>query len=99
MEIIKNLDPGIRKYIFIHYGCCEFTVHSNEFKWVTGQYNETVASVICPKCGKQFYPDPEEIKPEESSFDNWPNAVNCLRDCKKCQVRCLYRKESYSSKD
>lgn len=95
MEIIKNLDPGIRKYRFTHYDCCEFTAHSNEFKWVTGQYNETTASVICPKCGKKFYYHPEEIKPEEPSFDNWPNAINCLRNCKKCQAKCLYRKEPY----
>ena len=70
MEIIKNLDPGIRKYRFTHYDCCEFTALPNEFKWITGQYNETTASVICPKCGKQFYYHPEEIKPEEPSFDN-----------------------------
>lgn len=95
MEIIKNLNPGIRKYKFTHYGCCEFTALSNEFKWVTGQYNETTASVICPKCGKQFYYDPEEIKPD----NNWPNASNCLRNCKRCQARCLYRKEPYLSED
>lgn len=59
MEIIKDLNPEIRKYKFIHWGCCEFTALENEFKFVEGQYNETTASVVCPKCGKQFYQDPQ----------------------------------------
>ena len=25
MEIIKDLNPGIGKYKFIHWNCCEFT--------------------------------------------------------------------------
>ena len=25
MEIIKDLNPGIGKYKFTHYNCCEFT--------------------------------------------------------------------------
>ena len=58
MEIIKDLNPGIGKYKFIHWNCCEFTAFENEFKWVIGQYNETTASVVCPKCGEQFYDDP-----------------------------------------
>ena len=49
MEIIKDLNPGIRKYRFTHWNCCEFTAFENEFKWVVGQYNETTASVICLK--------------------------------------------------
>ena len=59
MEIIKDLNPEIRKYKFIHWGCCEFTALENEFKFVEGQYNEITASVVCPKCGKQFYQDPQ----------------------------------------
>ena len=58
MEIIKDLNPGIRKFRFTHYNCCEFTAFENEFNWVVGQYNETVASVVCPKCREQFYYDP-----------------------------------------
>lgn len=48
MEIIKDLNPGIKKYRFTHYNCYEFT----------GQYNETTASVVCPKCKELFYDDP-----------------------------------------
>ena len=58
MEIIKDLNPGIRKFRFTHYNCCEFTAFENGFNWVVGQYNETVASVICPKCREQFYDNP-----------------------------------------
>lgn len=61
MEIIKDLNPGIRKFRFTHYNCCEFTAFENEFRWITGQYNETVASVFCPKCKEQFYYDPKFI--------------------------------------
>ena len=61
MEIIKDLKPVIRKYKFTHWNCCEFTAIEDEFKWVAGQYNETTASVICPKCGEQFYDDPKLI--------------------------------------
>ena len=58
MEIIKDLNPGIGKYKFTHWNCCEFTAFENEFKWDVGKYNETTASVVCPKCGEQFYDDP-----------------------------------------
>lgn len=51
MEIIKDLNPGIGKYRFTHWNCCEFT----------GQYNETTASVVCPKCKEQFYYDPKFV--------------------------------------
>lgn len=61
MKIIRDLSPRTKTYKFIHYGCCEFTATGDEFKWTTGQYNEQVADIICPKCGKQFYGDPEEI--------------------------------------
>ena len=59
MEIIKDLNSGTRKYKFIHWGCCEFIAIENEFKWTAGQYNKTNASVVCPKCGKQFYQIPQ----------------------------------------
>ena len=62
MKIIKDLSPKTKTYKFIHYGCCEFLANENEFKWKVGQYNETVADIICPKCGKQFYGDPELVK-------------------------------------
>ena len=61
MEIIKDLNPGIRKYRFTHWNCCEFTAFEDEFKWVVGKYNETTASVVCPKCKEQFYDDPKLI--------------------------------------
>ena len=61
MEIIKDLNPGIRKYKFTHYNCCEFTAFENEFRWIFEQYRETTASVICPKCKEQFYYDPKFI--------------------------------------
>ena len=32
MEIIKDLNPGIGKYKFTHWNCCEFTALENEFK-------------------------------------------------------------------
>jgi len=98
MEIIKDLRPCNKKYKFIHYGCCEFIANGDEFKWTTGRYNETVASVVCPQCGQQFYDDPKEIisKPD-STFDGWPNVTNCKRNCKICQAKCMYRKEPYGS--
>lgn len=61
MKIIKDLTPPNRKYRFTHYNCCVFEAKESEFKWTTGRYNENVADVICPKCGKQFYDEPEEI--------------------------------------
>ena len=99
MEIIKDLRPCNKKYKFIHTNCCEFIANGDEFTWTCGRYNETVAKVVCPQCGKQFYDTPEEIKPETPSFDDWPKVTNCTRVCKKCQAKCLYRKEPYSSED
>lgn len=61
MEIIRDLTPKKRTYSFIHEGCCEFIAKDDEFKWAKGQYGGIVADIICPKCGKQFYGDPEEI--------------------------------------
>ena len=94
MEIIKDLRPCNKLYKFIHPNCCEFIANGDEFKWTTIQYNERAADVICPQCGKQFYANPEEIK-ENSQFSGWPNASNCLRNCKICQAKCLYRKERF----
>jgi hypothetical protein len=99
MEIIKDLRPCNKKYKFIHTNCCEFIANGDEFTWTCGRYNETVAKVVCPQCGKQFYDDPEEISPETLSFDDWPKVTNCPRNCKKCQAKCLYRKEQYTSED
>lgn len=28
---------------------------------------------------------------------SWPNVKNCIRNCKKCHARCLYRKEQPES--
>lgn len=61
MEIIKDLNPGFRKYRFTHYNCCEFTAFENEFRWIFEQYRETTASVICPKCKEHFYYDPKFV--------------------------------------
>ena len=96
MKIVKDLRPCTKRYRFIHSNCCEFIANGDEFSWTSGQYNETVASVVCPQCGKQFYDNPEEIEPETPSFDDWPKVTNCTRDCKKCQAKCLYRKEWYN---
>ena len=61
MEIIKDLNPGIKKYRFTHYNCCEFTAFENEFRWIEEQYRETTASVFCPKCKEHFFYDPKFI--------------------------------------
>lgn len=61
MKIIKDLSPKTKRYKFIHYNCCEFLANGDEFRWTTNNYNERLADIICPKCGKQFYGDPEEI--------------------------------------
>ena len=93
MRIIKDLTPPKKTYRFIHYNCCEFEADESEFKWATGQYNEQVADVICPKCGNQFYYNPEEVG---NIFQtSWPNVSDCIRNCKNCQARCLFRKEKY----
>jgi len=94
MEIIKDLRPVAKKYKFIHYSCCEFIANSNEFKWTTGQGNETTARVVCPQCGETFYYDPKVIT--ISSFDDWPRVTNCPKNCKICNAKCLYRKEEYN---
>ena len=94
MEIIKDLRPCNKKYKFIHANCCEFIANGDEFSWTSGQYNEKVASVVCPQCGKQFYYDPKVIT--ISSFDDWPKVTNCPKNCKICQAKCLYRKEEYN---
>ena len=64
MKIIKDISPATKTYRFTHRGCCIFEARGDEFNWTTGQYNETVANVICPKCGRQFYADPELIGEE-----------------------------------
>ena len=28
---------------------------------------------------------------------SWPNVKNCIRNCKKCNARCLHRKEKHES--
>jgi hypothetical protein len=95
MEIIKDLRPKNRKYKFIHPGCCEFIANGDEFRWTTGQYNERVADVICPQCGKQFYDIPEELK-ENGQFTGWYPTTNCMRNCKACRAKCIFRKEEYN---
>ena len=96
MEIIKDLRPCNKKYKFIHTNCCEFIANGDEFTWTCGRYNETVAKVVCPQCGKQFYDDPEEINPETLPFDDWPKVTNCPKNCKICKAKCLYRKEQFN---
>lgn len=60
MKIIKDLSEK-KIYKFIHSHCCEFTAEENEFKWTTGRYQESMADIICPKCGKQFYSTEWEV--------------------------------------
>ena len=62
MEIIKDLTKKNKIYRFTHLNCCVFNADESEFKWVQGPYNTTIADVICPQCGKQFYDDPILIK-------------------------------------
>jgi len=94
MEIIKDLRPKTHLYKFIHPNCCEFTATGDEFRWTTGQYNESVANVICPQCGEQFYITPQEIAVGGNELIlSWPKISNCIRNCKKCYAKCLYRKE------
>lgn len=62
------------------------------------QYNEYAFSKgTCPGCGytgvsldknKDQYNFTED-------FYGWPNITNCPKNCKKCQARCLYRKEQF----
>ena len=93
MEIIEDLTQKNRRYRFTHIGCCIFVADESEFKWTTGQYNETVADVICPKCGHQFYDEPKEVG---NIFQtSWPKSSTCTRNCKNCPARCLFRKEKY----
>ena len=73
MEIIKDLNPGIGKYKFTHWNCCEFTAFENEFKWVVGKYNETTASVVCKD------DDGNELGATYSSGFDLPDKV-----CPKC---------------
>jgi len=63
MKIIKDLSPN-RTYRFTHNDCCVFEAEEGEFKWTKGNYGGIVGDVICPKCGKQFYQDPEIVKEE-----------------------------------
>ena len=35
---------------------------------------------------------------QESAEWEWPNLSNCIRNCKKCHGKCLYRKEPYEEK-
>ncbi len=68
MEIIKTF-PKNNKYRFIHTCCCEFIADESEFKWTKGQYNEIVADVICPCCGKQFYTEPTLVVDVDLELD------------------------------
>ena len=96
MKIIEDLRPQTRLYRFTHPGCCVFEADGSEFKWTTGQYNERVADVVCPLCGKQFYDNPEEITPEKPQL-GWPPLSNCPKNCKICKAKCIYRKEKYNN--
>ena len=63
-KIIRDIRPKTRFYKFTHPNCCEFVASGDEFEWTHNCYNEKMASVICPLCGKQFYQDdPELVSP------------------------------------
>lgn len=94
MKIIKDLRPKTKLYKFIHPGCCEFFATGDEFIWQIGQYNEEVANIKCPLCGKQFYQsDPEKIDPTSPGI--YPDG--CPKDCYKCNSDCIYRKVDFMS--
>lgn len=36
---------------------------------------------------------PETNYSSDGTFNGWPSFTNCMRNCKKCFAKCLYRKE------
>lgn len=63
------------------------------------QYNEYCYSKgTCPGCGYNgvSLDKNKDTFESDEEFYGWPeNVTNCFRNCKKCQSKCLYRKEEY----
>ena len=95
MEIIKDLRPNNKRYKFIHPTCCEFIANGDEFSWTTIQCNERAADIVCPQCGERFYAMPIEIIENNYQFGGWSPSINCMRNCKACRAKCVFRKEDY----
>ena len=52
---------------------------------------------ICPNCSNRVELDLEKDKyieqNPENQFSIWPDFSNCIKDCKYCFAKCLWRKE------
>ena len=51
------------------------------------QFDEQSFKNFCRGIRNMYQQKPTELE--------WPNLQNCIRNCKKCHGRCLYRKEPY----
>lgn len=51
-------------------------------KWNKDDNNELIGAV-----------NPEANYSSDGSFNGWSPAIDCIRNCKKCFAKCLYRKE------
>lgn len=51
------------------------------------KWNNTEQSEVNDKTNQ------ETSHSSDYSFNGWPSVTNCIRNCKKCFARCLYRKE------
>lgn len=57
-------------------------------------YKEGVDDGILIGKEQQKEQKPAEWEPKPVEWE-WPNLSNCIKNCKKCQGKCFYRKESY----
>lgn len=60
--------------------------------------DERVITVDCYEItARHFAKWGEKQKEQKSAECEWPNLSNCIKNCKKCQGKCFYRKESYEA--
>lgn len=55
----------------------------------------------CPNCESGVNIDLQNDVYDESggSLQEWPKISNCIRDCKHCPGKCLYRREEYKAEE
>lgn len=98
-EIIGYDKKIIKKYKGVCPKCGAIIIFNENEIHNQYQYNEYAYSTgTCPGCGYDGVTlDKYKDKYDESEeFFGWPtNISNCKKNCKKCQARCLYRKEKY----
>ena len=89
-RLFNNICLLIRKEAYIHYDVDENGKECGEYAEIK-RWFESLKDRVQPKQELSC----EKEQDENINNINWPKLSNCIKDCKKCQCKCFYRKECY----